>query len=109
MTEEKRNSPRRRGVAAPETTTQFETRSSRKGYKKRNVEKEKVASEKRLWVQVRLLPIWLRVLLVLVLLAGAALLGATIGYGYIGDGKPADILQKETWTHILDIMNGKES
>ena len=32
-----------------------------------------------------------------------------IGYGYIGDGEIGDVLKKETWIHILDIIKGKES
>ncbi|MCM3744154.1 DNA-directed RNA polymerase subunit beta [Sporosarcina luteola] len=66
-------------------------------------------AKQRLWVQIRLFPIWLRIVIVLLLLAGAAVLGVIIGYGYIGDGQPADALKKETWIHILDIIKGKES
>lgn len=61
---------------------------------------------KTLWVQVRLFPIWLRIVLVLVLFAVAAMLGAMVGYGIIGDGEPQDALRWETWRHIWDIMSG---
>ncbi|MEW9500819.1 DNA-directed RNA polymerase subunit beta [Jeotgalibacillus marinus] len=27
-----------------------------------------------------------------------------VGYGVIGDGDPQDVLKKETWTHILDLV-----
>ena len=94
---------RSRDVAPPRT------RSARKEYRRRNAEVEEETPQKQLWVQIRLLPIWLRVILVLALLAGAAVLGAIVGYGYIGDGEPGDVLKKETWIHILDIINGKES
>ncbi|WP_438315059.1 DNA-directed RNA polymerase subunit beta [Sporosarcina sp. FA9] len=67
-----------------------------------------VPPKRTLWVQIRILPIWLRILLVAGLFAGAIALGVTIGYGYMGDGDPSDALKKETWVHILDIMNGKE-
>lgn len=60
------------------------------------------------WVQLRMLPIWSRVLLVIILLVIVAFIGLRIGYGVIGDGDPADILKKETWTHIVDIVKGKE-
>ena len=66
-------------------------------------------TEKTLWVQIRMIPIWLRIILVALLIAGAALLGVIVGYGYMGDGNPADALKKETWTHIIDIIKGKES
>ncbi|WP_432354097.1 DNA-directed RNA polymerase subunit beta [Sporosarcina sp. A2] len=60
------------------------------------------------WVQIRILPIYVRVLLVLVLLAAAVVLGAFIGFSILGDGAASDIFHKETWTHIFDIMNGKQ-
>jgi hypothetical protein len=28
-----------------------------------------------------------------------------VGYGVIGNGKPAEALQKGTWKHILDMIN----
>ncbi|XUX07631.1 DNA-directed RNA polymerase subunit beta [Sporosarcina sp. UB5] len=85
------------------------SRVKRNEQKKQKSVKEETSDKRRIWVQVRLLPIWLRIVLVLLLLTGAAISGAIIGYGYIGDGQPADALKKETWTHILDIINGKES
>ena len=109
MTDEKRNSLQQQGADSTKMTRTTRTRSSRNEHRRRSTESEQVAPRKQFWVQVRLLPIWLRILLVLLLLAGAAILGAIIGYGYIGDGEPADVLQKETWTHIFDIINGKES
>ncbi|MDQ0428329.1 hypothetical protein QOZ98_001155 [Planomicrobium stackebrandtii] len=63
--------------------------------------------KKTWWVQIRLFPIWLRIILVIALIALAAVLGAMVGFGVIGDGRPADALKWETWQHILDIMSGK--
>lgn len=60
------------------------------------------------WVQIRILPIYVRVLLVIILLVAAAIIGALIGYSVLGDGSASGIFQKETWTHIFDIMSGKE-
>ncbi|HEX5564246.1 MAG TPA: DNA-directed RNA polymerase subunit beta [Sporosarcina sp.] len=85
------------------------SRVKRSQQKKQKSEEEEAVSKRRIWVQIRLFPIWLRIVLVLLLIAGAAILGAIIGYGYVGDGVPSDVLKKETWTHILDIINGKES
>lgn len=66
--------------------------------------------EKRtFWVQIRLFPIWLRIIIVLLLMAGAGAAGLIVGYGYIGDGEPMDALKWETWKHILNIIQGKES
>ena len=70
-------------------------RSTRKERGRQNSRAEETAPKKQFWVQIRILPIWLRVILVLLLLAGAAILGALIGYGYIGDGDPSDVLKKK--------------
>lgn len=60
------------------------------------------------WVQIRLLPIWLRIIIVLVLLVVAVYVGLTVGYGYMGEGDPADAIKWSTWQHLIDIMNGTE-
>lgn len=60
------------------------------------------------WVQIRLFPIWLRIILVIVLIVLAAVLGAMVGYGVIGDGEPREVLKWETWQHIIDIISGKK-
>ncbi|WP_099361853.1 DNA-directed RNA polymerase subunit beta [Fredinandcohnia onubensis] len=56
-------------------------------------------------IRIRLIPIWVRLLLVVVLFAASILIGVVVGYGVIGDGKPSDALKKETWQHIVDIVN----
>lgn len=70
--------------------------------------KTKAVPKKTGWVQIRLFPIWLRIIIVLLLIVVAAALGAMVGYGVIGDGKAADALKWDTWQHILDIMSGKK-
>lgn len=74
--------------------------------KAKTEEPEKTEPKKTWWVQIRLFPIWLRIILVIALIVLAAVLGAMVGFGVIGDGKPADALKWETWQHILDIMSG---
>lgn len=71
-------------------------------------EGKEVPPKRTFWVQIRMIPIWLRVILVVVLFAGAIALGLIIGYGYVGDGNPSDALKVETWVHIINIMSGKE-
>lgn len=56
-------------------------------------------------LRIRLIPIWLRVVIVLVLILVFFFIGAMIGYGVIGDGKPTDVFKKDTWSHIFDIIN----
>jgi hypothetical protein len=58
------------------------------------------------WVQIRLIPIWLRVLLFLIGVVLAAVLGVMFGFSVIGDGKAADALKPETWQHIWKMIIG---
>lgn len=60
------------------------------------------------WVQIRLVPIWLRVLIILVLLFIAVVTGLTVGYSILGDGESSEVLQWSTWQHLIDIIKGKE-
>lgn len=83
-------------------------------YKERRLNRKKNKKEddnpkKTIWVQIRLFPIWLRIIIVLLLVGASATVGMMIGYGVIGDGEPKDVLKWETWIHILDIIQGKES
>jgi hypothetical protein len=58
--------------------------------------------------QTRLIPIWLRIVIVLALAIIACTVGLMIGYGVIGDGKAMDALKWETYQHILDLIKGVE-
>lgn len=53
---------------------------------------------------IRMLPIWLRVILVILLFAGSLMAGAMFGYGVVGDGEPRDAITKGPWLHIQDII-----
>jgi hypothetical protein len=71
--------------------------------------KEEQQEEKKtppLWrrYRVRLIPVWLRLVIVVVLIVISTVTGAMIGYGVIGDGKPLDALKPSTWQHIIDIV-----
>jgi len=59
-------------------------------------------------VKIRLIPIWLRIIIVLVLLLLAVVFGAMFGYAVIGEGDVSDTFNPDTWKHIFDIMNGVE-
>lgn len=76
--------------------------------KEEREEQDEIDQKPRKWVQIRLFPIWLRVILVLLLLIVAALLGAYIGYSLLGDESPSGLFKKETWMHITDIIQGVE-
>jgi hypothetical protein len=66
---------------------------------------EEISSGK---IRIRLFPIWLRIVLLLFFMAISAVGGAMIGYGVLGDGKPADVFDKQTWQHVFDLVE-KES
>lgn len=59
-------------------------------------------------VRIRILPIWLRLIIVGVLLLLSVVFGLMFGYSVLGDGKAIDALKWDTWQHIIDIMRGVE-
>ena len=76
--------------------------------KKRRVQEPATEGQKRRWVQIRLVPIWLRIILVLLLFIIVTAIGLVFGYSVIGEGESGDALKWSTWKHILDIVNGVE-
>ncbi|MGG1557865.1 DNA-directed RNA polymerase subunit beta [Geobacillus thermoleovorans] len=62
------------------------------------------AAAPRRFVRTRLIPIWLRLIIVIVLMATSLAAGAVVGYSAIGDGKPLDVFRPSTWKHIIDIV-----
>lgn len=85
---------------------QVKTREEMK--KARALEKEvETMRERRKKIRVRLIPVWVKVAIVILLTIASMLAGTVVGYGVIGNGKPGEALQKETWTHIMDIINKK--
>ncbi|NMD70105.1 DNA-directed RNA polymerase subunit beta [Bacillus sp. DNRA2] len=55
--------------------------------------------------KIRLIPIWLRLVIIFLLLVFALVVGAMVGYGIIGGGNPWEVLKQSTWTHIVDLIN----
>lgn len=92
------NISRRRSTPTP-TTDKLHEEKKRRG----NEEQKEVR-----WVQMRLIPIWLRIVIILILVVFAAVVGSMVGYSVIGEGKAMDVFKPATWQHIFDIMNGKE-
>lgn len=56
----------------------------------------------------RRFPIWLRLIAIIVLMVISVVVGAVIGYSVVGDGDAGDVFNKETWTHISDLVNQKK-
>lgn len=95
--------------AKRETTTEMIPAETRSKKVEDDFEAEKDSETKPVrWVQIRLLPIYARVLIVLGLIVLAIIVGTYIGYSVLGDGAASDIFKKGTWTHIFDIISGKE-
>jgi hypothetical protein len=85
-----------------EQQTRTEKRQKRRVQEREKVERTsplKAAGPKRLF------PIWLRILIIIALIILSTMAGMIIGYGFIGDGKPMDALNWDTWQHILDLIN----
>lgn len=77
------------------------TNITRQQFKDEEKMKKSSASQR---IKIRLIPIWLRLLIVAVLMVFMIIFGAFIGYSVIGGGKGTDIFKKSTWTHIIDIV-----
>lgn len=55
-------------------------------------------------VRVRLIPIWLRLVILVVLIFVCVVSGAAVGYSMLGNGKLVDVFKQSTWTHIRDLV-----
>ncbi|MFY4775210.1 DNA-directed RNA polymerase subunit beta [Metabacillus sp. RGM 3146] len=58
-------------------------------------------------IRIRLFPIWLRLIIVVLLMAIALAVGAMVGYGVLGGQNPLDALKWSTWQHIIDLVEKK--
>ncbi|MEK4698492.1 DNA-directed RNA polymerase subunit beta [Solibacillus sp. FSL R7-0668] len=93
---------------AEQPTIKKTRRSFRKQQETQQPHPEPTNDQPVRWVQLRLIPIWLRIILIAVLFVATAAIGLIIGYSVIGDGDAADTLKWSTWQHLLDIMSGKQ-
>ncbi|WP_347862203.1 DNA-directed RNA polymerase subunit beta [Salimicrobium sp. PL1-032A] len=83
--------------------------NNKKTKKKPSQAKEESTATRVLRHRRRVLPIWLRILLVLFLSLLALAVGLMIGYSVLGSGNPLEVFDWSTWQHIIDIMTGAES
>ncbi|OIJ21764.1 hypothetical protein BKP45_03445 [Anaerobacillus alkalidiazotrophicus] len=81
-------------------TTNEKENKNRQAIRKEKEEKNKRNRRK----PIRLIPIWVRVLLVTLIFAASLVGGAMFGYGIVGDGNPIDVLGKGPWLQIHDII-----
>lgn len=83
----------------------------RKMENKQDIDTEKKVNRRerrRKRERIRLIPIWLRLIIIAFLLLISLVAGLMFGYGVIGDGNPIDALNPKVWTHIYDMITGKE-
>ncbi|MCB5239983.1 DNA-directed RNA polymerase subunit beta [Niallia circulans] len=80
------------------------TREEFKEEQKEKQNTEEMASSKRK-IRVRLFPIWLRIIVIILIMAVSVLAGAIVGYSVMGDGRVNDTFKKETWAHISNLIN----
>lgn len=83
-----------------------ETREQVKQAKK-EMKAERESGEKRKRIRIRLIPLWLRLLIIAVLIVLCVILGAMFGYSVMGNGKATDVFEKSTWTHIIDLIKSE--
>lgn len=67
-------------------------------------DKQQTREKEKKKARTRLIPIWLRLLIVAALLVGSVMFGLVVGYAIIGDGHVMDVFNKSTWTHIVDLV-----
>lgn len=83
--------------SSSENTTRKQQKAKQKAEKKKNKKPKR-----------RAFPIWLRIIVVLLLCTIAVVLGAIVGYGIVGSGKPSDALDMDTWRHIVELVTKTE-
>lgn len=92
---------------ASQKTRSYKHEKTKKRAKKEqqsSTETRKAKKKRRRRPLRRVFPIVVRLIFIAALCVGALILGAMVGYGILGEGEPKDILQKETWQHIIDIV-----
>jgi len=99
ITEEPRQNPQ---VKASETT---QSREAHRSKETKDSPEKTEAPPKYQRVRIRLIPIWLRLVLLVVFAFISVTLGAIVGYGMIGGGNVSDVFQQSTWTHIVDLVD----
>ncbi|WP_416147734.1 DNA-directed RNA polymerase subunit beta [Salipaludibacillus sp. HK11] len=88
-----------------EEEEQAPAETDEKQMSKREQRRKDRKREKKKPGRIRLIPIWVRLVLLIAVLLGSAILGAMIGFGIIGDGgNPRDVLEEDTWFHIYDMI-----
>jgi lipopolysaccharide/colanic/teichoic acid biosynthesis glycosyltransferase len=83
--------------------------AQQKGMEKKKVQEGKTdaAPKQSSRIRIRIIPIWLRLVLLVVLIVVCVVTGAVVGYGMLGGGDVVDVFKGSTWTHIMDLVDKK--
>ncbi|GAA0319510.1 hypothetical protein GCM10008967_07550 [Bacillus carboniphilus] len=91
-------------VEKTQETTTREERKTRRRLERQEKQQAKQSSKSEGKIRIRLIPLWLRIIIVLLLIVGCVAVGLMVGYGVVGDGNPSDALKWSTWQHIIDLI-----
>ncbi|WP_251552303.1 DNA-directed RNA polymerase subunit beta [Neobacillus muris] len=92
-----------RGTAVRAAAETGESRHAVQEQKAAAAEKERPKQR----VRIRMIPIWLRLVLLVVLAAVCLTAGAVVGYSVLGGENAADVFSGSAWTHIRDLVEKK--
>jgi len=60
---------------------------------------------KKQQMRFRLIPLWLRLIIIMILVSASLLAGIYVGFAILGPGDASEAFKLETWKHILDLVN----
>jgi len=86
---------------------QVKTREEYKKVKDQERSQTVVLRPKKQHLRARLIPVWLKLLLLIVSCAVFLMAGAMVGFSFVGNGKASEVFKVSTWTHIQDLIDKK--
>ncbi|UOQ50269.1 DNA-directed RNA polymerase subunit beta [Gracilibacillus caseinilyticus] len=90
-------------MKTPESNQEKKQKNEKRAEVKEKQKQEELQEKEKRYVR-RLIPIWAKLLIFLVLSSFALLIGLIVGFSILGDGSPLDVLKWETWQHIIDFI-----
>ena len=100
-------------IVSDESEVRKDSRITRRNYQQNSKQDQKIQNRVRksgitdgqFSVRLRLIPVWLRLVIIFVVSIVAAFVGAYFGYVILGNGKSSEVFSPSTWQHILDLVN----
>ncbi|MBB5174617.1 DNA-directed RNA polymerase subunit beta [Texcoconibacillus texcoconensis] len=101
MSKDEQNEPRSRRERKKVEREQGKDRK-RQSTSTNTEENAKIEDKKK--PRIRMVPIWLRIVIIVGLAFVGLIFGAMFGYGILGGENPIEALNPDTWRHIYDII-----